>query len=58
VIAVFTKFDTFRLITRNDMTHKGLKGNLRDECEKRFEEGYLSELGDKATVVRLERELP
>ncbi|KAJ7936261.1 hypothetical protein B0H13DRAFT_1589771, partial [Mycena leptocephala] len=36
VIAVFTKFETFKDITRSDMVHEGQKGNLKDECEKRI----------------------
>jgi hypothetical protein len=56
VVAVFTKFEAFRLVTRNNMIHNGQKGTLRDECEKRFKERYLSELGEGANVVRLERE--
>ncbi|KAF8172630.1 hypothetical protein K438DRAFT_1909106 [Mycena galopus ATCC 62051] len=55
VIAVFTKFETFRLLTKNNMIHNGQKGSLPDECEKRFTERYLSELGKGRKVVRLER---
>ncbi|KAJ6504538.1 GTP-binding protein [Mycena vulgaris] len=54
VIAVFTKFETFMHVTRSDMVHKGQKGNLAAECQKRFEERYLSELGVGAKFVRLE----
>ncbi|KAJ7744417.1 GTP-binding protein [Mycena metata] len=54
VIAVFTKFETFRHNTRSNMRLNGQKGNLVAECQKRFEERYLSELGVGAKFVRLE----
>lgn len=57
VVAVFTKFETFRLLTKNNMIHNRQKGSLPDECERRFTEQYLSELGEGRKVVRLEREL-
>jgi hypothetical protein len=56
VIAVFTKFETFMHITRSDMMLKSQKGNMKDACEKRFEERYLGELGVGAKFVRLEGE--
>ncbi|KAJ7193935.1 GTP-binding protein [Mycena pura] len=54
VIAVFTKFETFKHLTRSDMVLKGQKGNLAAESQKRFEERYLSELGVGAKFVCLE----
>ncbi|KAF7371597.1 GTP-binding protein [Mycena venus] len=54
VIAVFTKFETFIHSTRSDMMLKRQKGNLKDECEKRFEELYSDKLGVGAKFVRLQ----
>ncbi|KAJ7938703.1 hypothetical protein B0H13DRAFT_1587466 [Mycena leptocephala] len=54
VIAVFTKFETFMHITRNDMMLKGQKDNLKDECERRFKERYSGKLGAGAKFIRLE----
>jgi hypothetical protein len=53
-IAVFTKFETFMHSTRSDMMLKGQRGNLKDECGKRFKERCSDELGVEAKFVRLE----
>ncbi|KAJ7832457.1 hypothetical protein B0H14DRAFT_3871938 [Mycena olivaceomarginata] len=60
VIAVFTKYEVFRLEVRFSVEDKkGLDGDdLLDEtgreCEKVFQEKYLNILGEEPKVVRLE----
>ncbi|KAH9031173.1 hypothetical protein EDB84DRAFT_1271108 [Lactarius hengduanensis] len=58
VIAVFTKYDQFR---RNVQIHVEDFGSpnddARDVAEKRFQEHYVSPLGDDVRFVRLERRL-
>ncbi|KAJ7802689.1 hypothetical protein B0H14DRAFT_3884430 [Mycena olivaceomarginata] len=53
IIAVFTKFETFMYGTRSDMMLKGQRGNLKDECGKRFKERYSDELGVEAIICEL-----
>lgn len=63
VIAVFTKYEVFRLEVRFSVEDKkGLDGKdlLNEtgrECEKVFQEKYLNILGGEPKVVRLEGEL-
>jgi hypothetical protein len=57
VIAVFTKFDQFKINVEMDLEDhpkENLDGNLAEIAEKRFKENYLHPLGEGARYVRLE----
>ncbi|KAH9053400.1 hypothetical protein EDB87DRAFT_1569278 [Lactarius vividus] len=58
VIAVFTKYDQFRRNVRIHVEDFGSPDDdVHDVAEKRFQEHYVSPLGDDVRFVRLERRL-
>lgn len=58
VIAVFTKFEAFRHDIRLDLEDSNDRENvdLEDECKRRFEAEYLSQLHGGPKFVCLEGE--